>query len=169
MSRRKKRRADGGEQYGGDVEDEYDIDGMTDEQCARRSQVVKKGDHVVLLLLGKRLWHQVEAVMASLRYTHHVPVVIVTEGRPPVDLFEDRQMSQGQRMSAEVGDESNLATKLAEEKKSNHRDMFVIRGNPRDPLTLAAAGVATCGRICTLSSNSGYTGVTRITDGQCEL
>mmetsp|Transcript_22587 Transcript_22587/g.52364 ORF Transcript_22587/g.52364 Transcript_22587/m.52364 type:complete len:1354 (+) Transcript_22587:312-4373(+) len=164
MSRRKKRRADGGEQYGGDVEDEYDIDGMTDEQCARRAQVVNRGDHVVLLLLGKRLWHQVEAVMASLRYTHHVPVVIVTEGRPPVDLFEDRQMSQGQKMSAELGDESNLATKLAEEKKSNHSDMFVIRGNPRDPLTLAAAGVATCGRICTLSSNSGYTGVTRITD-----
>ena len=43
-------------------------DGMTEAQVRARTKVVKEGGHVVLLILGKGLWHQVEAVMASLRY-----------------------------------------------------------------------------------------------------
>ena len=43
-------------------------DGMTEAQVRARTKVVKEGGHVVLLILGRGLWHQVEAVMASLRY-----------------------------------------------------------------------------------------------------
>ena len=101
--------------------------------------------------------------MASLRYTHHVPVVIVTEGRPPADFFDEVAVSAGQKMSEEMGSSVDLGSKLAEQKRLNHSDLYIIRGNPRDPLTLAAAGVATCGRICTLASNTGYTGYTSLT------
>lgn len=95
----------------------------TDPTESLRS-IIEQGDHVVIVIQGPGVWHQVAAVVATFRRTHTTAVVLVGAHRPPRALLE------------------------------TYERVFFVAGEPERASTLVRAGVVTCARLLTLLPNA---------------